>query len=103
MTGPLLGTVYYAHDPATDTYWAMGLFCASPFPGDSNYSEGNFQNGARNAMFKKAGAAVPWQVQSAYCPRSAAIWQFCPPAVVMAWSISTSVPLGPTGLYDVNC
>lgn len=102
--GPTLGTVYYAYDPATDTYWAMGTFWG--YAQAQVYLPNfwaDYLRGGGFAMFKKVGAAGSWQVQSTYCPRSTAIWQFFPPSVLGAWSISTTVPLGPSGLYLVAC
>jgi hypothetical protein len=99
--GPYPGSAYSAYDPATQTYWAMATFITD-FETDPPSVAADFKAGGGFAMFRSQPGSG-WQVQSAYCPRSPAIWKFFPPAVLMAWAISTSVPLGPSGLGGVDC
>lgn len=90
--GPLPGTVYYAYDPATGTYWALADFeltggMTIPIP----------------MMFQKAGTGL-WQFRRAdfsqngtqqVAPTCSEI-QWFPPAVLTGWSMPTAPPAGVT-------
>jgi hypothetical protein len=90
--GPLPGSVYYAYDPTTGTYWALADFeltggMTIPIP----------------MMFRKTGTG-PWLYQRAnfspdgtqqVVPACSEI-QWFPPAVLMAWSMPTAPPAGVT-------
>jgi hypothetical protein len=87
---PTPGSVYYAHDPATDTYWALAHFeSSSTAPFDVMV---NFQDGGSIGMFRKTGAGG-WQVQFGGVPPWCTDSKFFPLPVLAAWSISA-----PTGL-----
>jgi hypothetical protein len=89
--GPVPGSVYYAYDAATDIHWALAHFePSSKAPLNVQVS---FQDGAAEAMFRKAGAGS-WEVQAASEPDICAYLKFFPLAVLMAWSMSTSPPAG---------
>lgn len=89
--GPLPGSVYYAYDPATGTYWALANFeliggMTVPVP----------------MMFQKAGTG-PWQYQRADLSQNGtqldptcSELQWFPAAVLMAWSMPTAPPAGVT-------
>jgi hypothetical protein len=89
--GPTPGSVYYAYDPATDTYWALaGFETSSTAPFDVQV---NFQDGGNMGMFRKAGAGA-WQVQLGAVPPWCAESTFFPLPVLAAWSMPTSKPAG---------
>jgi hypothetical protein len=88
--GPMAGSVYYAYDPATDTYWALAVF--EPSSTASLDVQVGFQDGDNIGMFQKDGATA-WQATSAGEPAYCAEAKYFPAAVLTAWSISA-----PTGL-----
>jgi hypothetical protein len=91
--GPLPGSVYYAYDPTTGTYWALADFelggsmaMAIPIP----------------MMFQKVGTG-PWLVRRANVSPNGTLLvpacseiQWFPPVVLMAWSMPTTPPAGVT-------
>jgi hypothetical protein len=81
------GSVYYAYDPATDTYWALGTF--EPTAPDSDPAW--FQDGTSIGMFKKVGQG-PWQVHITLNPVLCGELQFFPQAVLMTWALPTAPP-----------
>jgi len=87
--GPMPGSVYYAYDPATDTYWALADFAPSS-TASLNVQVG-FQDGGSYGMYRKAGAGS-WQVEQPGFPPICGEAKFFPQAVLMAWSISMSLP-----------
>jgi hypothetical protein len=90
--GTFPGSVYYAYDPATDTYWARAEFMPSRMA--SLPVQVSFQDGDGVGMFKKTGAG-PWQAQLVgSVPFSCNEVKFFPPAVLTAWGMPTSVPAG---------
>lgn len=89
--GPTPGSVYYAYDPATDTYWALADF--QPSGTASLDVQVGFQDGGGIAMFQKAGSEA-WQTTSAGEPQFCAEAKFFPPAVLTAWSMSAPPGLG---------
>lgn len=89
--GPTAGSVYYAYDPSTDTYWALaGFETSTTAPFDVQV---NFQDGGNTGMFRKAGAGA-WQVQLGGVPPWCAESTFFPLPVLAAWSMPTSKPAG---------
>jgi hypothetical protein len=92
--GPRPGTVYYAYDPTTDTYWALAQF--EPSSTASFDVQVGFQDGRGVGMFRKSGAG-PWQAQLvASIPFSCNEVKFFPPEVLMIWGLPTSLPAGMT-------
>lgn len=90
VRGPLRGSVYYAYDPATGTYWALARFA----PASTSLNvQVSFQDGGAVAMYRKAGAG-PWQVQTAGVPFVCGYLRFFPQAVLTAWSMPTARPAG---------
>ena len=55
------GSVHYAYDPATDTYWALANF--APFGTASLRVKVGFQDGASWGSFTKVGSG-PWKAQT---------------------------------------
>jgi len=86
VAGPAPGSVYYAFDPATDTYWAEADFVPSRTA--SNKVLVGFQDGASIGLFTRA-ARSGWQVQLGGEPIVCAEVPFFPPAVLTAWSLPT--------------
>jgi hypothetical protein len=83
--------VYYAYDPATDTYWALAEF--EPSATASFNVQVNFQDGGGIGMFRKA-VSGDWQAQLGSVPPWCAESQFFPLPVLAAWSMPTSKPAG---------
>ena len=84
VAGTLPGTVYYAYDPATDTYWAEATF--KPSSTDSTIVLTGFQDGASVGFFTKPGNGG-WEVQEGGAPPACTEVLFFPPAVLVAWSL----------------
>lgn len=88
---PVPGSVYYAYDPAADTYWALASFQPSDMA--SLNVKVNFQDGGDVGMFRKAGAG-PWQVQTPGWPPICDEPRFFPQVVLTAWGLPTSAQPG---------
>jgi hypothetical protein len=86
VAGTIPGSVYYAYDPATDTYWAEAAFLPSRTA--SLKVLVGFQDGGSIGLFVRA-ARSGWQVQLGGEPVVCAEVPFFPPAVVTAWSLPT--------------
>jgi hypothetical protein len=84
VAGTIPGSVYYAYDPATDTYWAEANFLPSRTASQKVLV--GFQDGASIGLFARA-ARSSWQVQLGGEPVACAEVPFFPPAVLMAWSL----------------
>lgn len=89
--GPVPGSVYYAYDPATDTYWALADF--EPSSTASLDVQVGFQDGGGIAMYQKAGPGS-WQVGNAGVPPFCGEVKFFPAAVLKAWLMPTAAPPG---------
>jgi hypothetical protein len=84
VAGTIPGSVYYAYDPATHTYWAQ-----ANFQGSSTASVKvlvGFQDGASIGFFTRIGNGS-WQVQSGGAPVVCTEVRFFPQAVLIAWSL----------------
>jgi hypothetical protein len=88
------GSVYYAYDPATDTYWALAHFAVSGAASQS--VQVSFQDGGADAMYMKVGAGS-WQVDLAGEAPVCGYLRFFPQAVLMAWSQPTTPPVQGNG------
>jgi hypothetical protein len=91
--GPMPGSVYYAYDPVTNTYWALADF--EPSSSASLNAQVGFQDGGGIAMYRMAGAG-PWQVENPGFPPPCGELRFFPAAVLTAWSMPTMAPPGLT-------
>jgi len=99
VAGIYPGSVYYAYDPATNTYWAVAQFESS-----STAPVGvlvSFQDGGNFGLFRRVGEAR-WQVRVKISPPACTEPQFFPRAVLMAWSLPTSTPV-PTTTNSFHC
>jgi hypothetical protein len=85
--GPTPGSVYYAYDPSTNTYWALADF--QPSSTASQNVQVGFQDGGSYGMYQKAGSGS-WQVQQPGFPPICGEAKFFPQAVLAAWLISTN-------------
>jgi hypothetical protein len=87
IAGTRPNSVYYAFDPAADTYWALAEFTATTTaPQDVTV---NFQDGGDIGLFTKVGAN-PWQVRLGGIPPECNELKFYPQVVLAAWSLPTS-------------
>ena len=83
--GPMPGSVYYAYDSATNTYWALADF--EPSSTASFDVMLSFQDGGGIAMFQKVGAAA-WGEESPGVPPFCGEAKFFPQTVLLAWGMS---------------
>jgi hypothetical protein len=83
------GSVYYAYDPVTDTYWAL----ARVEPTAAMSDQTAYMDGTSEGMFKEVGTG-PWQVTIPINPDVCQEEQFFPAAVLAAWSLPTTGPAG---------
>ncbi len=86
VAGTIPGSVYYAYDPATDTYWAEATFRGSRTA--SLKVLVGFQDDGSIGLFARA-ARSGWQVEVGGEPVVCSEVPFFPPAVLMAWSLPT--------------
>jgi hypothetical protein len=86
VAGTEPGSIYYAYDPATDTYWARATFVPSRTASFKVLA--GFQDGADIGLFTRA-ARSGWQVELGGEPVVCTEVVFFPPAVLIAWSLST--------------
>jgi hypothetical protein len=84
VAGTIPGSVHYAYDPATDTYWAEVTFLPSRTASQKVLV--GFQDGGSIGLFARA-ARNGWQVQLGGEPVVCAEVPFFPPAVLTAWSL----------------
>jgi hypothetical protein len=84
VAGTIPGSVHYAYDPATDTYWAEATFLPSRTASQKVLV--GFQDGGSIGLFARA-ARSGWQVQLGGEPVVCAEVPFFPPAVLTAWSL----------------
>lgn len=91
--GPVPGSVYYAYDPATETYWALADF--EPSSTASLDVQVGFQDGGGIAMYQMTGGGS-WHVGNAGFPPTCSELSFFPTAVLGAWSMPTAAPTGLT-------
>jgi hypothetical protein len=87
VAGSVPGSIYYAYDPATGTYWAMAAY--EPLSSDSLTVRVGFQDGASDAFYRKAGSAS-WQVTLGGAPVICGELRFFPASVLEAWSLPTT-------------
>jgi hypothetical protein len=81
-----LGSVHYAYDSATNTYWALANFAPSATaPPRVTVS---FQDGTSWGFFTKVGSG-PWLAQEGGEPVVCLEVGFFPRAVLTAWSLPT--------------
>jgi len=81
------GSVYYAYDPATQTYWAKATY--APASTDPQSVADAFQDGTSNGFFKESGSG-PWQAEIGGEPVTCGVLKFFPQSVLVVWSLPTS-------------
>jgi hypothetical protein len=94
LAGTRPDSVYYAFDPATDTYWAKAEFEATATAPPNALID--FQDGGDVGFFTKVGSAA-WKVQFGGVPGECTELAFYPKAVLRAWGLPTSPPPTPPG------
>ena len=82
------GSVYYAYQPATGTYWAKAHY--EPASGDSQAVAVGFQDGGGDGFYKKT-VNGSWLVSLGGEPGVCYALKFFPLQVLAAWSQPTSV------------
>jgi hypothetical protein len=85
--GPFPGSVYYAYDPAIETFWASADF--KPANGLSLTAIEAFEGTGDIGMLRKAGAGS-WQMQTAASSLRCLAPHFFPKAVLIVWSLPTA-------------
>jgi hypothetical protein len=92
VAGITPGTLYYALDPATGTYWAAASFSATAAASQTLAFVG-FQDGGSQAVFMQS-PGEPWEVKSVG-PCLAGL----PAAVAATWALTQSAsPMCPSGV-----
>jgi hypothetical protein len=86
ITGTEPGTVHYAYDQVTDTYWALANFAPS-LKASSRVLVG-FQDGVSWGFFTKVGSGS-WKAQIGGEPVYCLEERFYPRAVLTAWALPT--------------
>jgi hypothetical protein len=84
IAGTEPGTVHYAYDQVTDTYWALAEFAPS-LKAPSRVLVG-FQDGVSWGFFTKVGSG-PWKAQIGGEPVYCLEERFYPRAVLTAWAL----------------
>ena len=90
VAGTQPGSVHYAYDPATNTYWALANFAPSA-TAPMRVTVG-FQDGASWGFFTKVGSG-PWRAQEGGEPIVCLEVPFFPRAVLTAWSLPTDTAI----------
>jgi hypothetical protein len=88
MTGIQQGSLYYAYDPSTGTYWAMAIFTVSASAPQA--VQVDLQDGGNTGLFKMIGGGA-WQMQLGGVPPVCAYGPFFPAAVLAAWALPAQV------------
>jgi hypothetical protein len=90
VPGTAPGTVYYAYDSTTKTYWAFADF---DLASNASYqTQVGFQDGGSQGLFSMT-AGSPWFVQTGGNPTYCDQASFFPAAVLAVWNIAK-----PTGM-----
>jgi hypothetical protein len=92
VAGISSGTLYYAYDPSTDSYWAVATFSATAAASQSMAYVG-FQDGGDEAVFTKS-ASGSWLVESVGLCLTG-----LPVGVAAVWGVTaTASPMCPNGV-----
>lgn len=86
IVGIRAGSLHYAYEPATHTYWAEANF--SPSPTAPAKVLVGFQDGASIGLFTRQGTGS-WRVRLVGEPPVCNEVRFLPHAVMLAWSLPT--------------
>ena len=90
VAGTRPGSVHYAYDPATDTYWALANF--APSGTAALRVKVGFQDGPSWGFFTRAGSG-PWKAQTGGEPVVCLEVRFFPRSVLTAWSLPTDTAI----------
>jgi hypothetical protein len=95
IAGTSPGSVFFAFDPTTNTYWALASF--SPTPSASLKTQVAMQDGGNIGVFSKKPDSA-WRMLSTgggvpFCVSRTAI----PPAVVAVWGLTEPTGCAATG------
>jgi hypothetical protein len=85
IAGTMAGTVYYALDPSTGTYWATAQFSIAP--GATSQTVTSMQDGGTTGFFSKATGAG-WVMLSAGLMPPCASKSPVPAAVLAVWGLA---------------
>jgi hypothetical protein len=88
MTGIQQGTLYYAYDPSTSTYWAMAYFNVSANAPQA--VQVDLQDGGNMGMFKMTSGGG-WQMELGAVPPVCAYGTYFPAGVLAAWALPAQV------------
>jgi hypothetical protein len=88
VAGAAPHSIYYAYDPANDTYWAMADFLLSSTASFDDQVE--MQDGGNKGLFTRT-ASDSWQVRNPGFPSGCGIQAFFPKAVITVWALPTPV------------
>jgi hypothetical protein len=92
VAGTFPGSVYYAYDPATKTYWAEASFV--PARGDTASVANTFQDAGSDGVFSRS-ATGPWRFLGAGVPLTCVRERYVPKAVAAVWGLPASSPSCP--------
>lgn len=90
VVGTTPGSVYYAYDNSTKTYWAQAHFDLSPTASEQVMV--GWQDGGGTGLFAMA-ADSPWSARTGGFPTYCGEVTYFPPAVLTVWGITA-----PSGL-----
>ena len=89
IAGTYPGSVFYAYDPTTKTYWAEAFFV--PARSDPPRVAETFQDAGANGVFSRSAGGA-WRYLGGGAPLTCAQERFVPRAVVAVWGLPTSSP-----------
>lgn len=88
VAGTYAGSVYYAYDIATHTYWAAASF--DPARGDPVGVLNSFQDAGSNGLFARAANGM-WRFRGSGAPLACAEEQELPVAIARLWGVPAHV------------
>ncbi len=88
VAGAAPRSIYYAYDPADDTYWAMADFLLSSTASLDDQVE--MQDGGNVGLFTRT-ASDAWQVRNPGFPPACEVLALLPKAVITVWALPTPV------------
>lgn len=92
VEGTYPGSVYYAYDSATSTYWAVASFV--PAAADTPSVKNTFQDAGSNGIFSRSAGGA-WRFRGSGAPILCVEERDVPAAVLDAWSVAASSPSCP--------
>ena len=89
IEGTSPGSVFYAYDPGTRTYWAEAFFV--PASGDSQAIKDTFQDAGADGIFSRV-VSGSWRFRGNGAPLSCTADQLVPHAVLRLWGSPLHTP-----------